>query len=188
MISRMIYILCLVFSLAFGNWVQDFDNSVYEQIHSRWRCGFSDSFFPIVNRIGGGEVYIATNVGFFFLGDEDMKNSAKLSTVGCILSMATVKCLKYAVDRERPDKSGNSRWDSSFPSGHTAAAFTMAYVYGSQYPKSRIPLYAFALSVGLARIYLGEHYPTDVIAGAVIGTVGGIVVMKNKNFILSIKL
>ncbi|MCD6594201.1 phosphatase PAP2 family protein [bacterium] len=185
---RTIVLLYLFVSLLSASWVQDFDNSVYKQINSRWQCGFSDAYFPVVSRIGGGEIYIATDAGFFFFGNEKMKNSAKLSTVGLALTMLTTQGLKYAVGRQRPENSNSSRWDSSFPSGHTAAAFTMAYIYGSQYPKSRIPLYAFAVSVGLARIYLGEHYPTDVIAGAAIGTIGGIVVMKNKKFVLSIGL
>ncbi len=57
----------------------------------------------------------------------------------------------------------------SFPSGHTAGAFIMAGVLGNFLPMLLIPLFLWAIVVGLSRIYLGVHYPSDVIAGAVLG-------------------
>ena len=64
----------------------------------------------------------------------------------------------------------------------------MAYIYGAEYPRYRIPLYAAAFSVALARIYLGRHYPSDVLVGAAVGTAAGFVVMKNRDFIVEFKL
>ena len=59
----------------------------------------------------------------------------------------------------------------SFPSGHTASAFLMMTLLASFFPVLRIPIFFWATTVGIARVYLGVHYPTDVFAGAILGIV-----------------
>jgi undecaprenyl-diphosphatase len=57
----------------------------------------------------------------------------------------------------------------SFPSGHTATSFACATVLSSYAPRLRVPFFLLATLIGLSRIYNGMHYPTDVLAGAVLG-------------------
>jgi undecaprenyl-diphosphatase len=94
-----------------------------------------------------------------------------------ILSQA----LKRSLTRARPDASiagfeplavNPDRF--SFPSGHTAAAFSVAVAFAGE-PASLGPLaLLLATGVGLSRVYLGAHYPLDVAAGGVLGVFAGI--------------
>lgn len=63
----------------------------------------------------------------------------------------------------------------SFPSGHTASAFTCATAMAANNKKGGAVMYVFAVLMGISRIYLHDHYPTDVIGGAVLGIIYGII-------------
>lgn len=60
---------------------------------------------------------------------------------------------------------------TSFPSGHTATAFAFATGVGRVLPHAAVPLHAVAAMIGYSRVHTGVHYPGDVVAGAVSGTV-----------------
>ena len=62
----------------------------------------------------------------------------------------------------------------SFPSGHTVTAFAAAFAYSAFLPKTRPFLLFMAIAVGISRMYLGVHFPVDVLFGALIGSVTGI--------------
>lgn len=77
--------------------------------------------------------------------------------------------LQFATDRTRPD--GSKR---GFPSGHTSGAFSTATVFQVMYgPKVGVPMYALASLVAVSRVDSFKHFASDVLMGAVLGTVIG---------------
>lgn len=66
--------------------------------------------------------------------------------------------------------------DSSFPSGHTSTSFACATVLSVFVPRAAPAFYLLALAIGFSRIYVGVHWPLDVLGGAVLGLAVGLAV------------
>jgi undecaprenyl-diphosphatase len=106
-----------------------------------------------------------------------------------LLAMMANSVLKHYVHRPRPDTLYVSRMyfkTSSFPSGHSFGAtiicgvlvYLSAVYLGSPWAVAApIGLIALAIGVGLSRIYLGAHFPTDVIAGWALGGVAAVIII-----------
>jgi undecaprenyl-diphosphatase len=100
-----------------------------------------------------------------------------LASVGVTSGVANL-LIKPLATRRRPDREGQEvpvdrhvrmPTTSSFPSGHTAAAFAFATGVGHTLPDAAGPLRLLAAVVGYSRVHTGVHYPGDVVAGALLG-------------------
>ncbi len=67
---------------------------------------------------------------------------------------------------------------SSFPSGHASTSFACAYVLSRLAPRLAPAFYALAVLISLSRVYIGVHYPLDVLAGALLGTLVAIALLR----------
>jgi undecaprenyl-diphosphatase len=78
---------------------------------------------------------------------------------------------KDAIPRHRPfvHQIGPPATTHSFPSGHTATSFACASLLAWLAPRLRVPFLALAVLIAFSRLYDGDHYPSDVLGGAVLG-------------------
>lgn len=106
--------------------------------------------------------------------ERGLKKGICLSLIYGFVS-ASQLAIKHLIDRPRPFLEQDAivravyPTDFSFPSGHAATAFMMAVILSIQFPRYKYAFYSLACLVGFSRVYLGVHYPSDVITGAIIG-------------------
>ena len=93
--------------------------------------------------------------------------------------------IKLAVERERPPATVldpeplvGVPTTSSFPSGHASTSFACAYVITRLAPRLTVVVYLLAALIALSRVYVGVHFPLDVLAGALLGTVVAIALLR----------
>jgi undecaprenyl-diphosphatase len=126
-----------------------------------------------------GACWVALGLGGAALdrAGDDGRSRAWLRGVGSVaVGYAVNYAVKLAVRRPRPELPGLPPLTSvvsrlSFPSAHSTTSFAAARAYRRLVPAA--PLYATAVAFALSRPYLGVHYPSDVLAGAALGTAIG---------------
>ena len=144
---------------------------------------------PMISRLGGGELYFLIGVMLLFLKKREYKILGIVLLAGLTLSYYVVGVLKVFIARPRPFVAlgnvillGDMSTTPSFPSNHAVGAFMIATLLASQLKKRTlfysVLLYLFAVLVSFSRVYIGVHYPSDVLAGAVIGVVVGLILVK----------
>ena len=109
--------------------------------------------------------------------DSGLRSKGGSMVVATGINLALTYGLKYTVQRQRPYERYTYLHPyqlengSSFPSGHTSVAFCTATEISLAFRKWYIvaPAYVYAAGIGYSRMYLGVHYPTDVVGGALVG-------------------
>jgi membrane-associated phospholipid phosphatase len=132
-------------------------------------------------QIGNGLTSLAVALILFLTSDHLLSYELILGTLTLWL---VVELVKFLIHRSRPFKRliqvrivGRQAIGRSFPSGHTSQAFFMATLITQHFQSSVwvvFLLYAAALLVGITRMYVGAHYPRDVLAGAILGSAWGL--------------
>ena len=159
-----------------------FDVRLFRLVNSQQNPD-KNGFFEILDHLAY-PAFIGAPAGFLASGaiNENSQNfqTGIMLLVSEGLTLAGTGITKTAVDRPRPFEALEGvkvkhAWSApgrSFPSGHSSLAFSIATIVSLQYGKASVsvPLFVWATLTAYGRVYLGVHYPTDVLAGAVLGT------------------
>ncbi|MCD7746745.1 MAG: phosphatase PAP2 family protein [Firmicutes bacterium] len=161
--------------------INEFEIGILEWIAERMHCGFLDAVLSTVTHLGdAGIFWIILSIVLLF-----PKKTRRVGiTMGISLIIGLLICnlaIKPLVARIRPyDLLGTTPYiisaesDYSFPSGHATACFecaTAIFIYSKKWGAAA---YVLAAVVGFSRLYLFVHYPSDVICGAILGVIDGI--------------
>jgi len=142
-----------------------------------WSSPILDQIVPWLTYLGSHFAFIA----FIILSWLITKQKKVLRNLVLLYAIQSsiIYGLKFLVKRERPllflDMASKLTYgpgeilDPSFPSAHTAFSFMMATLLANRFPRYRFVFFIIAGFIGWTRIYLGVHYPTDVVAGALLG-------------------
>ena len=132
-------------------------------------------------RLGEVEIILGfLTIGFLIFGKKKYSSSIPAAVVAILAADWLSLALKVFFHRPRPHIYWqhvhvifHKSWNDAFPSGHTAIIFSAAFVLSHYYPKNVFWAYAIAVWVAITRIYVGAHYPTDLVGGAILGMACG---------------
>jgi len=163
-----------------------FDQFIFKIIHFEWSNQVFDLVLPILReKLIWIPFYLAIIIWAFF---KMSYRSASLFILSIIILVSLAdfissQVIKKTVQRERPCQlahmpstdyelvpcGGGFSFPSSHATNHFALAFFLIFSLGKKYRRIHFPLLTWAIMISLSQIYVGLHFPTDVIAGAILG-------------------
>jgi len=170
---------------AFQNFLYNcaisFDLPILDWIQANLQSGFMDKFMPFITVFGDAGIFWMIWAAVLFLFPKTRKTGLGMAIAMMIGLLVCNVTLKPLVARIRPyDLQAElgvaiqllceAQHDFSFPSGHTIASFEAAVVLLKNSRKMGIPAMILAVLISFSRLYLYVHYPTDVFASILLGS------------------
>lgn len=159
------------------NWLQHHETRMFHFVNQRIQHFFLDHFFSRITHLGGATATIVISLCCALFGQGQLKTAGIQALIALTISHIPVAIIKKKYPRLRPYlvhpqtiTYKNPLTDHSFPSGHTTAIFSIIIPFMTAIPVLGVILLPLALIVGLSRVYLGLHYPSDCLVGCLIGT------------------
>lgn len=155
--------------------IHAFDVSLFSRLLNAKSYPMQSSMARYISKTADGELYLLLMLGLY-LGYGFENNLLFTLILAFFIERPSYFVLKNMLKRNRPS-SVLKNYQSlitpsdqfSFPSGHTSAAFLAATLISCFYPIFALPLIIWACLVGFSRVALGVHFPTDLVAGSVLG-------------------
>jgi len=170
-------VLALLLTLGFA-----LDGTVLAAVKPLHHSPLADAVNDTIRLVGTGYVQLPVALLMILVGafvSSRLRRAGGWTFLAFLLSGVAVNVLKVVVHRPRPwtTEPAPATWlgylrhhnYQSFPSAETATTFAVVLTIATWYPALRLPLLVVAVLVGLARVFVGSHHPSDVVAGAMVG-------------------
>jgi undecaprenyl-diphosphatase len=159
------------------HWLQQHERRLFVWVNHRIQHTALDFILSRITHLGGATFTVLLTLSIALFADEPWSQVGWQSLIALGVSHIPVAIIKRMYPRLRPylvlpdtHVGKNPLTDHSFPSGHTTAIFSIVLPFMVQMPLLSFWLLPIALTVSMSRIYLGLHYPSDCVAGSLIGT------------------
>jgi undecaprenyl-diphosphatase len=156
----------------FPVWLRNWDLAGFRLLNEQLSWPILDPVMLTITQVGSTVFWLFASV-VLWLGKR--RREAVLLAVGILVGGLILLPVKAFVPRARPlvvvqgarvlDIEGGG----SFPSGHSKNAFTAFVILGSKWKRLRLPLAVLACLIPVSRVYVGVHWPFDVIVGSIVG-------------------
>jgi membrane-associated phospholipid phosphatase len=156
--------------------VMDLDTRLTAQLRLADRPGIRRKIAMVLAHSGDSWFWLAGLLLVWLLGNPYWQVRAQYLAAGVIVTALLVLLIKFTVRRKRPEGEWGAIYRNtdphSFPSGHAARAVLIAFLFLALGPPwLAVLLLAWAPLVSLARVSMGVHYLSDVVAGSILGLV-----------------
>jgi undecaprenyl-diphosphatase len=164
------------------DWISGADEAILLFVQENLRTPALTAVMKTVSRLGdAGIVWIVLGILLLFFAKTRRGGGYMLASLAVEYALCDL-VIKKLVLRPRPylviqalELLVKQESSTSFPSGHSASSFVCAYILTRCFGKKGAWSYVLATFIALSRIYVGVHYPSDVVAGVLLGTVIGVV-------------
>lgn len=171
-----------IYNLPFIRVVSELDDKLFLKIFKDDRTGVVKRFMQVITRLGDGYIWAVLGFSFFALKVPYASIYFVRNITAVFFCVVTFIYTKNLVNRQRPcrkhDKIPFMKPPDrhSFPSGHTMVAFALAFSMGSYSPNWAAFVYPIAILIAYSRVFVGIHYPFDVITSIVVGSFIGVLI------------
>lgn len=152
-------------------------------IHGLPHSPVVDRYVGNLSDLGEGLGWVGAGLAVAWMGGRKGRRAGLATAVASLGTTYLVqRMIKPVFRRQRPFVGrdvavvGIKTMDASFPSGHTASSFAAATALSTFYPRAAPLAFGLAAGVGVSRVHLGHHFPSDVAVGSLIGIATGTLV------------
>ena len=161
--------------------LRTFDHDLFYKINTLWSNPLFDMYFPNITDLHRSPVGLALMAAAVLVWIFRQRARAAKGLLILVIAVGATDMISYRIikpifNRDRPAAAGlpvqlrsNYHTGSSFPSNHAANIFAAATIITFLYPPYFLISFFIALSIAYSRVYVGVHFPLDVLAGAIFG-------------------